>query len=289
MKGSSKERPPIQIDAIKQAIINGTLDAQAIHQTLLAEITLELDKPFEEVDMSYVNACEELLILLNHSRAAAVVSHYDSNLQAIRKRLHKWHVPHPPFHALRLGMACGLIVLIIFGGVLLTQNDVTVTLSPDKEQLILQGQAIDDDASHADANHITVATGSYDTDDWDEAVALYGSVPKVPSWLPDGWSVQMYSIRHLDAYSRFIIVYQHDLSDDVLIFTQREYYDAELFRTEMEQNENGRVLTLSNGKQVYIATNIGLPVAEWHDNNTQCILTGALDEDDLAKSMGSIR
>lgn len=89
MKGSSKECTSIQIDAIKQAIINRTLDAQTIHQTLLAEITLELDKPFEEVDMKYVNACEELLVSLNRNRAAAVVSHYDSNLKAIRKRLHK--------------------------------------------------------------------------------------------------------------------------------------------------------------------------------------------------------
>lgn len=289
MKGSSKERPPIQIDAIKQAIINGTLDAQAIHQTLLAEITLELDKPFEEVDMSYVNACEELLMSLNHSRAAAIVSHYDSNLQAIRKRLHKWRVPHPPFHALRLGMACGLIVLIIFGGVLLTQNDVTVTLSPDKEQLILQGQAIDDDASHADANHTTVATGSYDTDDWDEAVALYGSVPKVPSWLPDGWSVQMYSIRLLEAYNWFIVAYQNVETTQTLIFTQKEYHDAELFRSEVEQNEYGRTITLHSGKEVYLTTNMDLVVAEFHNCNMQYMMTGQLDESDLLKCIDSIQ
>lgn len=289
MKGSSKERPPIQIDAIKQAIINGTLDAQAIHQTLLAEITLELDKPFEEVDMSYVNACEELLMSLNHSRAAAIVSHYDSNLQAIRKRLHKWHVPHLPFHALRLGMACGLIVLIIFGGVLLTQNDVTVTLSPDKEQLILQGQAIDDDASHADANHTTVATGSYDTDDWDEAVALYGSVPKVPSWLPDGWSVQMYSIRHLDAYSRFTVRYQNSISDQFLVFTQKAYQKADLFRSEVEQNTNEQIFILKDNTTVYIAKNIYLSVAEWRNNITQYILTGSLNEDDLLQCISSVK
>lgn len=289
MNDSSKERPPIQIDAIKQAILNGTLDAQAIHQTLLAEISLELDKPFEEVDMDYVNACEELLVALNRSRAAAVASHYDSNLEAIRKRLHKWRVPHLSLQALRTCTACALAILMIFGGVLLTRNSVTVNMSPDEEQLIIQGQIVKDDTSHADADRATVATGSYDTTDWDEAVALLGSVPKIPSWLPDGWSAQMYSIHLLEAYNWFVVEFQNIETTQTLIYTQKQYNDAELFRSEVEQNEYGRTITLHSGTQVYLTTNIDLAVAEWHNSNTQYIMTGQLDESDLLKCIDSIQ
>lgn len=84
-----------QIKAIRQAVSEGRLNAEKIHQAMLDEISKELDKPLDGVDMDYVNACDKLLTELNSSRAAAVENHYASNLIAIRRKLRsasKYHI-----------------------------------------------------------------------------------------------------------------------------------------------------------------------------------------------------
>ena len=87
MSDSSMAYSQIQLEAIRQAISDGRLTAQQIHSILLEEITNELNKPKEEVDTEYISACQELLGSLNRSRTAAVVSHYEENLQAIRNKM----------------------------------------------------------------------------------------------------------------------------------------------------------------------------------------------------------
>lgn len=109
MSDSFAERPSENIEAIRQAITDGTLDAETMHRTPLAEMHRELRN--EEVDLEYVNACEELLGLLNRDRASAVVSHYCSNLEAIHQRMKKETKPSVSLslHTLRFAVAYGSI------------------------------------------------------------------------------------------------------------------------------------------------------------------------------------
>ena len=287
MSDSSTERPPKKIEAIRQAISDGKLDAQSMHSTLLMEIRRELQS--KEVDMEYVNACEELLGLLNRDRASTVASHYDSNLQAIRKKMHS--KPKLSFlvssRTFRNAMACSMVVVLIFGGILISQNRIDVTQSPNGEQLILQGKSPDEIIPIADADRTAPATETLVTENWDEAVAEYGVTPKVPSWVPDGWKVQQYRISHLEGYSRFAIVYAKG-ENLVFTFSERTYSDIELLRAEVEQNTNGSTTTLENGATVYIASNLDLPVIEYHKGNSLYVVTGQLGEDELITCISSI-
>lgn len=288
MSDSFSERPPKNIEAIRQAITDGTLDAETMHRTLLTEMNHELRN--EEVDTEYVNACEELLDLLNRDRASAVASHYNSNLEAIHQKIEKEKKPSASFssHTFRFAVACSIAIGLVFGGILFSQNTIDVAQSPDGEQLLLQGKSSDDVLSNADADRTAPATDAIDTDRLDEAVAAYGSIPKTPLWIPDGWKVQQYSVRRLDGYSRFAIVYENEKSGDVFTFSEKTYSDMELLRAKVEQNHRGVTTTLKNGVTVYITTNTDLPVIEYHIGNSLYVVSGRLNKDELERCIGSI-
>lgn len=186
------------IQAIRQAISEGRLDAEKVHQAMLNEISKELDKPFEEVDMDYVNACDKLLTELNRSRAAAAENHYASNLIAIRRKLLLASKHRITAFSFRFGLGCCLVVILVFGGTSFSRKELEVAVSPNEEQLIIQGVDTNSHVeSRADARH---TAGIYDTADWNESLSLYGSVPMVPAWMPDGFAVQSYNVDIIEAY-----------------------------------------------------------------------------------------
>lgn len=288
MIDSSVGQHQIQVAAIRQAISGGTLDAETIHQTMLDEISKELDKPLKEVDMDYVNACDKLLELLNRDRAARVESLYASNLVAIRKKLHRFE-RHKATRPVRACIAGCLTVLLIFGGLLLSWNNLDVTLSPDAEQLIIQGtEGSDVIVSYADEDYASIPPGNYDTGSLEEAVSLYGAEAMIPTWLPEGWQEQQYSVDVIDAYRTINIIYQSDVTDGVLVFQQTMNRNIGLLRTEIEQNEYGRRVSTENGLTVYIAENYDMLTASWFVNGVQCTLAGPITEDELLKCIDSI-
>lgn len=287
MNDSSLERPQIQLEAIKEKIMSGTLDVNTIHQAMLTEITKELEKPLEEVDMDYVNACQALLTSLNSSRAAAIESHYDSNLEAIRRRLRRDRHCFVPVRPLRLATAFCLSALLLLGGVLFFQNNVEISMTPNEEQLIVQGiDPSDDTVSHANEAS-SGSHGLYTTENWDEAIALFESTPDAPTWLPSGWSVVDYRIALLDTYKRITITYQDETHNERLVFTEKVYIDIEAYRSEIEQNAYGYTTTLESGTTVYITKNFELTTTRWQRDKRQFTLYGSIDESDLLRCIES--
>ena len=122
MNDSSTASRQIQIEAIRQSISNGDLTAQQIHDIMLAEITAELSKPQEEVNIDYVNACQALLMELNSSRAAVTSSHYDQNLTAVRKRFQSRFSFSPRTILGRFAVVMCLAVLITVTSALLPEG-----------------------------------------------------------------------------------------------------------------------------------------------------------------------
>ena len=290
MSDSFMGRPPNQLKAIKKAISDGTLDAEAIHQTMLAEISRELNKPAKEVDMHYVDACEKLLTLLNSNRASAVKSHYDRNLAAIHKRLRQHSNPSVLVRSLRLVIACCLVPMLIFGASLLFQDKVSIMQSSDGQQLILQGEKAKESAvSYADIANpsSSESQGTYDTTNWNDAVSLYGSIPNIPRRVPEGWKLLQYNIDLLATSRSIAAIYQSDLISGYLIFTEKVYMDMDAYRSEIEQNKSGEIVTLNNGTIVYITKNFGLTTALWQDGATQYTAYGPIATDDLLQCIES--
>lgn len=274
-----------QIQAIRQAISEGRLDAEKVHQAMLDEISKELDKSLGEVNMDYVNACDKLLTELNHSRAAAAESHYASNLTAIRRRLRFASRRRITAYSFRFGIACCLVVILVFGGTLFSRKNFEVVVSPNEEQLIIQG--VDTNSpieSRADAMR---AAGIYDPDDWSEALFLYGSVPMAPAWLPDGFAAHSYNVDIIEAYKTITIIYQNEARDS-LVFLEKTYRQMEAARREIEQYGYGNTNLLQNGMTIYIASNYELRTANWSKDNVNCTFYGGISESDLLKCLESI-
>lgn len=290
MNDSSAPRRPNQLGAIKNAISSGTLDAQAIHDALLAEVSSELDKPIKEVDMDYVNACEELLALLNRDRAASAESHYYSNLRVIQRKLKYRICLFPHFHqTLRIGTIFCLFVLLLFGGVFLSVDRLKITMSPDGEQLVVQGIPPQEDAlSLADGfSNENAPHESFDTTDYEEAVKLFGVQPHILQWLPEGWEVILYSVDQLTAYKRFTISYQHT-QGHILTFTEKYYADISLLRLELEQNDPGNQLIINDKLSVYFSQNYDMVTAQWQMDHSLCTLYGVISKDDIFRCIQSI-
>lgn len=284
----SFEGRPNQIEAIRHAILNCTLDAQTIHQTMLDEIKKELDKPLDETDMNYVNACLELLMLLNRERAASIGIHFGSSLEAIRRKLRRRSILSATLPPLRVGLACGMMVLLLFSGVLFPNGRVNVTVSPDEEQIILQGEkALEQNQSQADADRNSPAQEMATTEKWDEAIALYGATPWMPIWVPDGWEAYLYNVVLLDSYNRFTALYQSESLDENLTFSEKAMKDISLLRAEIEQNEYGHTVTLQSGTVVYITNNYESTVGQWQRGNVLYTMYGPISEEDLLKCIES--
>ncbi len=275
-----------QIQAIRQAISEGRLDAKKVHQAMLDEISKELDKPLGEVNMDYVNACDKLLTELNHSRAAAAESHYASNLTAIRRRLRFASRCRITAYSFRFGIACCLVVILVFGGVLFSADRFDVLLSPDDEQVIVQG--VEGNGAVESQANVLRSSGNYKTTDRKEALAAYGNVPTALKWLPEGFEEQSYNIDLIEAYKSITIIYQKTGSNASLVFTERNYYEMNMARREIEQNASGRTINLQDGTVVYITSNYELLVANCFKGNVQCTLYGSIDESDFEKCLGSI-
>lgn len=275
-----------KLEAIKGHISDGSLNAQMLHNRLIHEIEHELSKPSKEVDMDYVEACEDLLDRLNGEKEDTVTSHYFHNLEAIRQTMMPKN-KNRAFYRLRPMVAVCTMLLVLFSGVFFQHTQVSMTQSPDGEQYIIQGAEVTPDLTASAAGYRE--PGFWDTDDWNEAVKLYGDTPCVPTWLPTGWRVERYSIDISESFARFAVTYTNAAGDGHLIFDTVAYNDTADLRAELEQNEGGEYRNMGNGISAYVTKNVDNLSACWITGQTKFVLSGTITENDLCRCIQSIQ
>ena len=289
MSDSSVAYSQIQLEAIRQAISDGRLTAQQIHSILLEEITNELNKPKEEVDTEYISACQELLGSLNRSRTAAVVSHYEENLQAIRNKMQPRFSFSPCTGWKRIATAMCLALVFLCVGLFIPEGWIITHQTEDEGQYIMQG--IETPAgfgSVADAGPALDHIGIYDTTSWQEVVHLMGGKPQVPHWLPSGWTILTYTVSLTDVSSGLTIIYLHDETGGSLLFQSTTFFDLSSLYSYIEQNSEGVVTELADGTKVYITDNIDNATATWHSTHRTYLLSGDVTKDKLVRIVDSM-
>lgn len=290
MHDSSMAPRQIQTEAMRQSISSGNLTAQQIHDTLLTEITVELSKPQEEVDIDYVNICQDFLMELNSNRAASTPSHYEQNLTAVRRKFQsRFSFGHLTVLG-RFAVAMCLVVLITTASLLAPEGWIITRQSEDEGQYIMLGvEAPDGFRSIAEASPCHSNNGYYRTVDWTEAVTLLGGVPEVPRWLPSRWTIYDYIIDSTEIYARFSITYVHDNNSESLYYEATTYYSVEDINQIVEQNHEGNIHKLPDGPLVYITNNFEYTSATWTRNNTVYFLNGTIAEDVLIRIITSVQ
>lgn len=289
MNDSSTASRQIQIEAIRQSIASGDLTAQQIHNTLLSEITAELSKSQEEVDIDYVNACQEFLMELNSNRVDTTQSHYEQNLTSIRKKFQPCFsfVPHTIWG--RFATVLCLVVLITTAGLLMPEGWIITRQSEDEGQYIMQGVETPDGLrSVAEAGPALSNIGYHRTANWNEAVTILGGIPHVPTWMPSNWSVYEYGLELSNVLSSFTITYQNDITGAGIVYETTVYFALDQMTEIVEQNEKGEYVTIANGTQIYVSRNFDYISATWNTNNTSYFLGGTITEEQLIRIIESI-
>ena len=289
MSDSSTATRQIQLEAIRQSISEGKLTAQQIHNILLEEIAAELNKPQEEVDIAYVNACQDFLTELNRNRAAATPSHYEENLIAVQRKFQPRFSFSPRTALGRFAVVMCIAILIVTSSLILPEGWIITRQSEDEGQYIMQGiETPDGFRSVAEAGPATGRSGMYVTSEWAEAVQYMGGIPPVPQWLPSGWSIQQYTIGLMSNVSSLTITYVHPHKNTVMTYTYYIFFDYNL-NMAVEQDEEGVCETLDTGTEIYIATNMGHHTAVWYTDQVEYMVTGEITHEQLLHIVESVR
>ena len=281
-----------QLEAIKQAVLNGRLTHAQICDVLAGEIEKELQKSAEEVDIEYVTACQALMESLHPKEAVQAERHAEHNFVAILTKLRKKKddVRKGKKLAVRSIFAAACLLVVLWSAdILLTKREINVSYSSDQEQFIYDGRVTRPGVSEvAGADAQTDTVQELTTKDWNEVVAFLGYEPGMPTWLPDGWMLNEYYCAIFESFSVFDVTYSHQDSTEYLAYTVERYDGSELLHGAFEQDRIGCEVVSATGQQLYISSNTGSSLVVWHDDSHINSMTGPVAANDLIHMIDSI-
>ena len=288
MSDSSTATRQIQLEAIRQSISEGKLTAQQIHNILLEEIAAELNKPQEEVDIAYVNTCQDFLTELNRNRAAATPSHYEENLIAVQRKTQPRFSFSPRTALGRFAVVMCIAILIVTSSLILPEGWIITRQSEDEGQYIMQSVKTPDGfVSVAEAGPSLRDVGLYSTSEWSEVVQLLGGIPPVPQWLPSGWYINQFAVGIMDKASSLTITYSNENKDSHLTYTYYIFFEYNLYMA-VEQDSAGFYERLNDGTTVFITTNMGNLCASWHTDHAEFMVTGTITSEELLQIVDAV-
>jgi len=277
-----------KLKAIKAAIADGSLTKEEINKRLTYAIHKENDKQPEERDTDCMMACETILYEMHTGHP--YVSRREESKQALKIRLnHEIQQKAASSRIIkRVLLATGALVIVVLGlEILLHHQWLEGVQSPDEQQYVITGQELDpglvDEGLADNAGQSQTIT----TKDLDEAVNMLGYTPLIPTWLPNGWTVESYYVRTASAVT-FRVQYQNEQEEDLLKFSITIYSDIERALREFEQAKTGTETTC-NSWNVYIAENVGRCIAVWQADTICYSLTGPITSDDVFQMINSIQ
>lgn len=290
---SSKRETQNQLEAIKQSILDGRLTHTQICDTLAEEIKQELQKDAEEVDIEYVLACQRLIASLHPKEATQTESHAEQNFEAVYTKLRKERrTAHKGGRrVIRYGLAAALLLVVLAGAdFLLAKRQISVSYSPDHEQLIYDGTMTTPGISEvAGADIPGDAVEKLTTKSWDEIVSFLGYMPEIPTWIPDGWMLDEYDCAILKDFSIFSVTYCHQDSQEDLVYSIERYYGSEPLHGNLEQDGIGYETLTATGQRLYITSNTGSSVVLWHDDSHVNSIIGPVAADELIHMVESMK
>lgn len=207
----------------------------------------------------------------------AVLERHEQRQQKNRARL----------SGLRVCVAVAVTLLYICGGAIMQGWSHLITYqSKDGEQYVIRGVSVTPPVSQvADAASVHNGIFSLSTKKLDVVIEILGGTPLLPTWLPDGWEVDAYSLNLNDTMKRLVVSYNKfkpgKKEADRLIYRTTTFSDLEYFYETIEANNEGRYVELENGLSVYVDKNVHRPTSIWQDGLTGYALSGDITEEEL--------
>ena len=156
--------------------------------------------------------------------------------------------------------------------------------APDEQQYIISGQENNPGllTESQAGNEPIPYPQSITTTSLEEVVSILGYTPLMPTWLPEGWTIESYYIRMGDT-SVIRIMCQNEQEEELLRLSIFVYPDMESALFAFEQERAGDEI-ICNGWNVYLAENFGSPVAIWQDKVTCYSITGTCIQRRIVKN-----
>jgi len=277
-----------KIDAIKKQINSGELTSDDIRRYLAKAMNTELSKPFAEIDNEYIAACQKLLNdLLNINTTESKQPQYERELVqriemekpcSIRKKIYT-----------TMAIAAALLIFSIVGQGLLSREWLEGSPSQDAQQYVVSGHEIDPHLINTGiASSDLGSSKKLATQSIDEAIAVLGFAPLLPTHFPGGWTFYTYYAEQNNIFQWFYEALTSSNHEHVLIFDMKKFSDVAKADEYLQQSELG-TRTVVNGWDVYITSNIDEAVAIWIDGTVCYSLYGPLSYDEMIAVINSIK
>lgn len=157
--------------------------------------------------------------------------------------------------------------------------------SEDGEHFMAQGMGKDRN-SDAVADNIPTEYGMFDCATMEDVQKYYGTLPPMPTWLPDGASWLTATVGTTTVGRNLSAIYMYN--DSTLIYTIFENYEGETY-TAVEQSEEGEYVTLSTGAEAYITRNIDYRTIFWTENSIEYLISGLITREEAIRMAESVR
>lgn len=277
-----------KLQAIKEALKNGSITKEQLFTRLSNAVEQEYQKPVSEQDVAFLFACQDIL---DEMRTGKVyVSRKEECKKALKQCLSQ-EVRHrsKKQNVLWRGAlaAVALIVLAVGVEMLLHREWFEGTSTDDGQQYVVQGQEIDPGIISEGVADNEPRTGELTTTNLDEAIKFLGFEPDLPTWMPEGWKPAGYDVVILADEKRFRVQYTNSNTNTKFVYSQILYTQMEEAYASFEQNSNGQSFEIGKIK-IYQSVNTDKKRYNWTLDNSVFSLAGDVDYDTVYQIICSI-
>lgn len=267
-----------KLQAIKEALKNGSITKEQLFTRLSNAVEQEYQKPVSEQDVAFLFACQDIL---DEMRTGKVyVSRKEECKKALKQRLsQEVRQRSKKQNVLWRGAlaAVALIVLAVGVEMLLHREWFEGASTDDGQQYVVQGQEMDPGIISEGIADNEPRTGELTTTNLDEVIKFLGFEPDLPTWMPEGWKLTNYEVGVVT--DETIIKATYVKADDIIVFIQKKYTDLDNAYASFEQNAEDHVITIGN-TEVYYSENINRVRYNWKKENDVFSLSGNLASKD---------
>lgn len=159
--------------------------------------------------------------------------------------------------------------------------------SEDGQDYYVTGSGEPTSSTSAIASSGRIAPGSYSGLSFEDAERVYGTrIPRM-NWLPGDAVLTHLFVEVSDMDRTVVIRYENDQGS--IFLTIDNFFTEEIAMMWFPQNEEGEYITLANGVQAYITTNVTRHTITWQEGYTVYHLSGVVSREELLRMMESIR
>lgn len=200
----------------------------------------------------------------------------------------KWHFSLS-FGLSHMIVAAVVIIIVIVAPMFIQGQDAIFRSwqSDDDEHYVIQGFDGEKNPQVAEAAYQPTEMGNFSAQTLEEAQKFYGPELPLPSWLPERFSVITYEIFVSEELRSCTILHVSD--DGTLIYQVTDYFDPTSAYSYIEQDGEGEYITLSDGRTIYVTTNVQYYTATWSTDREHIVLSGAITREEAIRMAESVR